>query len=108
MVVGNKKMAVWQDTASPGPVFIYDRYVIRQKTLLREFGDYQLFPREGDITIPKIEMEEPLLIQAREFLEAVEKRRAPLSDGRFAVNVVRSLEAINRSIQLRGRPVRIR
>ena len=107
-VVGNKKMAVWQDLASPGPVFIYDRYVIRQKPILREFGDFQLLPREGDITIPKIEMEEPLLVQAQEFLDAVQERRAPLSDGFFAADVVRVLEAINRSIQLRGRPVRIR
>jgi len=108
MVVGDRKMAVWQDMASPGPVFIYDRYVIRQKPVLREFGDFQLLPREGDITIPKIDMEEPLLIQAREFLEAVQKRRIPISDGHFATRVVIALEAINHSIHLRGRPVRIR
>lgn len=107
MVVGDKKMAVWQDMASPGPVFLYDRYVIRQKPLLREFGDFQLLPREGDITIPKIEMEEPLLIQAREFIDAIRARRAPLSDGRFATRVVATLEAINHSIRLRGRPVQI-
>ncbi|MBI4028222.1 MAG: Gfo/Idh/MocA family oxidoreductase [Verrucomicrobia bacterium] len=108
MVVGDRKMAIWQDLASPGPVFIYDRYVIRKKTLLREFGDFQLLPREGDITIPKIEMEEPLLVQAQEFLDAIHRRRFPLSDGRFGASVVRALEAINASIRLRGRPMRIR
>ena len=108
MVVGDKKMAVWQDMASPGPVFLYDRYVIRQKPLLREFGDFQLLPREGDITIPKIEMEEPLLVQANEFLAAIREQRAPLSDGHFASRVVNALEAINESIRLRGKPVRIR
>lgn len=107
MVVGDKKMAIWQDVTSPGPVSIYDRYVIRKRPLLREFGDFQLFPREGDITIPKIEMEEPLLLQAREFLRAINKRCTPLSDGYFASRVVHTLEAINRSISLRGKPVRI-
>ncbi len=108
MVVGDKKMAVWQDMASPGPVAIYDRYVIRKKPLLREFGDFQLLPREGDITIPKIDLEEPLLTQAREFVQAVTERRRPLSDGVFATRVVDVLEAINKSIRLRGRPVKIR
>ena len=107
MVVGDKKMAVWQDMASPGPVALYDRYVIRKKNLLHEFGDFQLSPREGDITIPKIEMAEPLLLQAREFLSAIQCKRAPLSDGRFASRIVKALEAINRSIRLRGKPVSI-
>jgi predicted dehydrogenase len=107
VVVGDKKMAIWQDLSSPGPVFIYDRYVIRQKTLVREFGDFQLLPREGDITIPKIDMEEPLLVQAREFLDAIQKKRTPLSDGHFASKVVCTLEAINRSIDQRGKPISI-
>lgn len=105
MVVGDKKMAVWQDIGSPGPVALYDRYVIRKKPLLREFGDFQLFPREGDITIPKIDMEEPLLVQAREFVDAIQHRRQPLSNGLFATRVVQALEAVNTSIHLRGKPV---
>lgn len=108
MVVGDKRMAIWQDTASPGPVAIYDRYIIKKKPLLREFGDFQLLPREGDIIIPKIELTEPLLTQAREFLAAIHKNRRPLSDGPFASRVVEVLEAINKSIHLRGRPVKIR
>lgn len=107
-VVGDKKMAIWQDLASPGPVFLYDRYVLRKESLLREFGDFQLLPREGDITIPKINLEEPLFVQAHEFLAAVKSHRKPLSDGSFASRVVEVLEAINKSIQLRGRPVKIR
>ena len=80
---------------------------MREKPLLREFGDFQLLPREGDITIPKISMEEPLLVQAREFLAAIREKRAPISDGRFGAQVVRVLEAIDRSIHRRGKPVRI-
>ncbi len=108
MVVGDRKMAVWQDAASPGPVFLYDRYIVREKPLLQEFGDFQLLPREGDITIPKIPMEEPLLVQAREFLAAIREKRQPVSNGAFGTQVVRVLEAIDRSIHQRGKPVRIR
>lgn len=107
MVVGDKKMAIWQDMASPGPVFLYDRYVIKKMPLLREFGDFQIFPREGDITIPKIEMEEPLLVQAREFIDAIRRQRNPLSDGQFAARIVNALEAINLSIGRHGKPVKI-
>jgi len=108
MVVGDKKMAIWQDATSHGPVTIYDRYVIRKKPLVKEFGDFQLLPREGDITIPKINLEEPLLVQAREFISAITEKRAPISGGKFAAEVVSVLEAINQSIQARGKPVQIR
>ncbi|MCC7518855.1 MAG: Gfo/Idh/MocA family oxidoreductase [Verrucomicrobiae bacterium] len=107
-VVGDRRMAVWQDGGSPGPVTLYDRYVVRGRPLVREFGEFQLLPREGDITIPNLSLEEPLLVQAKEFVAAIRKRRAPLSDGRFAAEVVCALEAVDASIRKRGRPVQIR
>ena len=107
-VVGDRRMAVWQDGGSPGPVTLYDRYVVREKPLVREFGEFQLLPREGDITIPNIPLEEPLLVQAREFVRAIRSRTAPLSDGKFATEVVRALEAVDVSIRGGGRPVRLR
>lgn len=107
IVVGDKKMAIWQDTISPGPVAVYDRFVVKKKIVMREFADFQLFPTEGDIVIPKISLEEPLLVQAKEFLEAIQSRRNPYSDGVFASKVVNVLEAINRSIKLHGKPVKI-
>jgi predicted dehydrogenase len=107
-VVGDRRMAVWQDGSSPGPVTLYDRYVVREKPLVREFGEFQLLPREGDITIPNIPLEEPLLVQAREFVRAIRSRTAPLSDGKFATEVVRALEAVDVSVRGGGKPVRLR
>ncbi|MDD2708050.1 MAG: Gfo/Idh/MocA family oxidoreductase [Verrucomicrobiae bacterium] len=107
MVVGDKKMLVWQDMASPGPVFIYDRFVVKEPAVMREFGDFQLFPKEGDITIPKLNLEEPLLVQAREFLAAVRENRRPLSDGAFASRIVAVLEAIDQSMKARGKPIKL-
>lgn len=106
-VVGDRRMAVWQDGGSPGPVTLYDRYVVRGRPLVREFGEFQLLPREGDITVPNLPLEEPLLVQAREFLAAISEGSSPLSDGCFAVEVVRALEATDRSVRLHGAPVRI-
>ena len=51
---------------------------------------------------------QPLLVQAREFEDAIRNRRKPLSDGVFGVDVVQVLDAIDLSIRLRGKPVAIR
>lgn len=98
-VVGDKKIVVWNDTASPGPITIYDLHVAKKLKLL---------PCEGNIVIPKINLEEPMLSQDKEFLNAIIEKRTPLSDGLFASNIVRILESINDSILLRGSPAKIK
>ena len=57
--------------------------------------------RDADVLIPKLPAMEPLLVQDRHFLDCVRERRRPLTDGRFARDVVLALEALQRSLRNR-------
>lgn len=103
-IVGNKKMAIWNDLVSDtGPIRIYDKGVIWEP-YYQDFGEFKLLVQDGDITIPKINLGEPLKHQARHFINCVETRTKPISDCQFALNVVRSLDAIQSSMKMGGSP----
>ena len=59
--------------------------------------------RDGDITIPRVSSGEPLKAECEHFLECIASGEPPLTDGPSGVRVVRTLEAITRSIQNHGR-----
>jgi predicted dehydrogenase len=103
VVVGDKKMVIWDELALAGPITIYDKTVVRQENY-EDFGQFQLLAREGDITIPKVRSEEPLKAQNRFFLKCLGDGRLPMNDGAFTVDVVRVLEAIEQSLKSGGAP----
>jgi predicted dehydrogenase len=106
VVVGDKKMLVWDELASPGPVYIYDKTMVRHENY-SDYGQFQLMAREGDIIIPKVRLEEPLKLQNRFFLDCVRNNHMPMNDGEFAIEVVRVLEAIAQSMKNGGAPVSV-
>ncbi|HEV2763093.1 MAG TPA: Gfo/Idh/MocA family oxidoreductase, partial [Pyrinomonadaceae bacterium] len=63
--------------------------------------------RTGDVWVPKLDSTEALRYVCEEFLEAVTKRRRPLTDGAAGLRVVRLLEAAQASIKEGGRPVKV-
>ncbi|MHC4607387.1 MAG: Gfo/Idh/MocA family protein [Planctomycetota bacterium] len=103
-IVGDRKMATWDDLGSLGPVRLYDKSVVKERQY-DDFGQFQLLTREGDVMIPRVRLEEPLLAQARHFLAAMAGKEKCISDGAFAAGVVRVLEAIDRSMAENGAPV---
>lgn len=70
-------------------------------------GEDQYQIRDGDILSPRIEVGEPLKNQCRHFLECVVRKRPPLTGAREGRDVVQVLEAVDRSIALRGAPVAV-
>jgi predicted dehydrogenase len=104
--VGDAKMAVWDDLASVGPIRIFDKGVVKARTY-SDFGEFQLLTREGDVTIPRVVMEEPLRAQARHFVNAMTGSGDGLSDARFGVGVVKVLAAADASMSGGGAPVRV-
>ena len=105
-IVGATKMITWDDLSPLGAVQVFDKGVVRD-TYYADYGHFQLLAREGDITIPRIPLEEPLKKQGRYFLSAIRNGRAELSDGESGVEVVRTLEAIQESLKARGAPVAV-
>jgi predicted dehydrogenase len=105
-VVGDKKMVTWDDLSPSSPVAIYDKGVVREP-YYKDFGEFQLVTREGDVTIPKVRAEEPLRVQTDYFIGCVRSNHIELCSPEQGLAVVRALEAVEASIAAGGNPVRI-
>ncbi len=103
-VVGSKKMAVFNDVEATEKIRIYDKGVNGND--YTSYGD-ALTLRFGDITIPKIDMTEPLRAECEHFLTCIREDRTPRSDGRDGLRVVRILEAAQKSLKNNGIPVHV-
>jgi predicted dehydrogenase len=103
IVVGSKRMVVYDDAATDGAVRIYDRGV--DFTEPSNFGEYQLTYRSGDMLVPRLEPTEPLGLELADFANAIETDTDPRSHSRLGVEVVRILEAAHQSLTSAGQPV---
>ncbi|MEM9520916.1 MAG: Gfo/Idh/MocA family oxidoreductase [Actinomycetota bacterium] len=108
-VVGDEKMAIYNDVSVDQPLWLVDSGVAKDRDLgsFESLGDFQWRTRSGDIVIPRIEMSEPLRNEIEAFGEACLDRSTPTTDGEHGLEVVRILEAIDRSAQASGRPVEV-
>jgi predicted dehydrogenase len=101
-IVGNTKMALWDDINTSEPVRIFDKGVAAEPTYTT-FGEFQMVLRDGNILIPKVPMFEPLTRQANHFVSCILERRSPICNGRDGLAVVRVLEAALESLKNHGR-----
>ncbi|MGH9027320.1 MAG: Gfo/Idh/MocA family protein [Acidimicrobiia bacterium] len=105
-VVGDRKMLTFDDMNLTEPLRIYDKGVSVERVSpewVDTFGSFRASVREGTIVIPKVPLGEPLRSECGHFVECVRLGKQPLSDGEFGTEVVRVLEAINRSMANGGR-----
>lgn len=105
-LVGDRKMAVYDDVASLDKVVIYDRGV-EVPPYTDTFGEFQLSYRYGDVFTPRLDWEEPLRRECRHFASCVRNRHQPRSDGASGRRVVAVLEAACRSLAADGLPMEI-
>jgi predicted dehydrogenase len=103
MVVGSKRMVVYDDTAADEPVRIYDRGM--DFATPATFGEYQLTYRSGEIVIPRIEPAEPLGLELADFACAINTGNEPRSNAQLGLEIVEALEAAELSLGRRGAPV---
>jgi len=104
-VVGSEKMVVFDDMEADRKVTIYDKGATTTRTKFETYGEFVTL-HFGDIHIPRISNEEPLLVEAQHFVDCIANDAPVLSDGRDALNVVRVLDAMERSLRGGGRPVK--
>ncbi|HVS52012.1 MAG TPA: Gfo/Idh/MocA family oxidoreductase [Opitutaceae bacterium] len=104
-IVGDHKMAVWDDMNNLEPVRYYDKGVTADH--YSSFGEFQMILRDGAILSPKVKLFEPLLKQDQDFVDCIRSRRTPLASGEFGLAVVRVLEAAGASLAQQGRAVKI-
>lgn len=106
VVVGSKKMVVYDDVDNEGKIKVYDKGADRL-VAPGEFGEFQIKLRAGDVLIPKLPMYEPLKKECEHFLDCVMNNRTPLTDGRNGLRVVKVLAAAQESLKNDGKSVRI-
>jgi predicted dehydrogenase len=95
-VVGDRKMAVYNDVSLAEKIRVYDKGV--EPPVTDSFGEFQLSYRNGQITIPYIPWQEPLRIECEHFIHCVRTGEKPLTDGFQGLAVVAVLEAANESL----------
>jgi len=92
---------VYDDLEVHEKLKVYDKSVnaIRQTDT---FGDYQFSYHYGSVVSPYIHFEEPLRLECLHFVECVQERTTPMTDGANGVEVVRVISAAQRSLRTDG------
>ena len=103
-VVGSKKMAVFDDMESSEKLKVYDKGIYRP--FIATYGE-SLSLRFGDITIPHLEMTEPLTLECQHFVDCIQTNREPNTNGQQGLDVVRILEAAQVSLEKEGASVQL-
>lgn len=99
-VVGQKKMAVFDDVEPLEKIRIYDRSV-EKPSPYSNYGE-ALAVRFGDINIPHIRMVEPLKMECRHFIDCINQGEQPKTDVSQGLEVVRVLDAAQQSLKEGG------
>ena len=109
---GSRKMIVYDDLEPSEKIKVYDKGI----TLNGNGGNngngekiYQMLVgyRTGDMWAPQLDITEALSLELRQYIKALEKGAAPLTDGHAGLRVVRILEAASKSLAERGRVVEL-
>jgi len=107
VVVKSDRRIVFNDLNGLEQVRVFEKGVTPLEQEPLNYGEFRFQIRDGDIISPKIEPVEPLKSQCRHFLECVRLGNQPISGGAEGLDVVRVLEAINRSLETKGQQVEI-
>jgi predicted dehydrogenase len=105
VVVGSKRMVVYDDTAADESVRLYDRGM--EFSTPENFGEYNLTYRSGDIVVPRVEAAEPLSLELQDFATAILTGRLPRSHAGLGLEIVETLEAAEASLRRGGAPVEL-
>ncbi len=107
-VVGDQRMLTFDDVNLSEPLRIYDKQVsgeLTQASFVDTFSSFRMSVRDGDVSLPRVAMGEPLKNECEHFLDCVFEDKAPRSGGPEGLAVVRVLEALSQSLEQRGASV---
>jgi predicted dehydrogenase len=106
LIGGNRKMIVYDDIEPYEKVRVHDKGIIvddlEERHHLRRIGY-----RSGDVWCPQVDATEALRIEVAHFIRCIEGKERPITDGQSGLRIVRLLEAADRSLALKGKPVEL-
>ncbi|MBD3385106.1 gfo/Idh/MocA family oxidoreductase [candidate division KSB1 bacterium] len=106
LIAGKKKMVVWDDNQSTEKIKIYDTGIVVNKTDT-EIYDTLIQYRTGDMYAPKVPNKEALADEVSHFAACIKNNEKPITDGTAGLNVVKILEASEKSIKARGKEIKL-
>ena len=110
-VVGDRRMAVFDDVSSDEKLRLFDRgasyQAVSERARGAEYGEFKAIIRDGDIVVPRLPASEPLKEQMREFVDCCLTGEEPETGGRAGLEIVAVLEAATKSMRQDGAPVEL-
>ena len=91
VVVGSRKMAVFDDTQKDRKLLVYPHEVVWNGKIP--------VPEKKDAEVIELSGTEPLLNELSHFLQCVRERKSPVTDGAEGLRVLRVLQACQRSLE---------
>lgn len=105
LIGGDRRMLIYNDMEPSEKVRVYDRgiRVTTEDSIHKTLVDY----RTGDMWAPKLENREALATECEHFIECVRFNKMPLSSAIAGLNVVRLLDAAQKSLTKGGTKVAV-
>jgi predicted dehydrogenase len=108
LISGDKKMLVWDDLSNDEKIKIFDRGVeINGQTGKDGIHRLLVSYRSGDIHIPRLEGIEALRAEVDYFVNCIDKNEEPFNNGEAGLQVVRLLEAADKSLKNDGQRIKL-
>jgi predicted dehydrogenase len=105
-IVGSKRMIVYDDVAPLEKIKIFDVRV-EVPPHYDTFAEFQYSYHYGDMYVPYLKQEEPLKVECQHFLDCIRNGKAPLTNGRRGLELVKILEAASASLKVNGAAIEI-
>lgn len=102
LIGGSKKMLEWNDLVPAEKIKIYDKGISVENHEGAQLEKLRVSYRSGDIHSPRVDSDEALVLMVAEFVNAINEKRAPLTDGHAALRILKVLEAAELSIKSSG------
>jgi UDP-2-acetamido-3-amino-2,3-dideoxy-glucuronate N-acetyltransferase len=99
VVVGDKKMALFDDVAPQDKLRLYKHQI--------EWVAGKPVPHPKEAEVVKVPLEEPLKLECQDFIRCIKTRRKPKADGRKGLQVLEILSLCQKSLEERGNVVKL-
>lgn len=105
LVGGEKKMLFWNDVDPDEKIRVYDKGVEVKNR--ESIYDLLVSYRSSDMLVPKLDQIEALGVETKYFIDCISQKKAPINDGVSGLQVVRMLEACDKSIKKTDKVVKL-
>jgi predicted dehydrogenase len=106
LIGGSKKMITYDDLEPSEKIKVYDKGVDFTDDP-QKIHEMRVGYRTGDMWAPRLAVSEALGVEGLHFIDCIENRKVPKTDGQLGLRVVELIEAASKSMRAKGETVYI-